>query len=139
MDGRSVDFRIAFASLDFVYVPAADVDAAAAFYTGVLGGRLRWRVRGMGTTVACVDLDGDGPAVLLSGHLEPGPPVLVHRVADYAATVAALRAAGVAGLHELEIPHGPCASFALPDGQRAAVYELVRPEAATHFDGRFDP
>ncbi len=26
----------------------------------------------------------------------------------------------------------------LPDGQRAAVYELVRPEAVTHFDGRID-
>jgi len=38
----------------------------------------------------------------------------------------------------LEIPHGPCASFGLPDGRRAALYELVRPEAATHFDGRID-
>ncbi|HET7489473.1 MAG TPA: VOC family protein [Acidimicrobiales bacterium] len=129
---------MAFASLDFVYVPAADVDAAAAFYTGVLGGELRWRVRGMGTSVACVQLDGDGPAFLLSGHLDPGPPVMVHRVDDYAAAMAALRAGGASDLHELEIPHGPCASFTLPDGQRAAVYQLVRPEAATYFDGRFD-
>ncbi len=41
-------------------------------------------------------------------------------------------------IHELEIPHGPCASFGLPDGQRLAIYELVRPGAADHFVGRID-
>jgi len=127
-----------YESLDFVYVPASDVDAAAAYYTDVLGGELRWKVRGMGTTVACVQLDDEGPAILLSGHLHGEAPILVHRVADYAETVAALRANGAGDLRELEIPHGPCASFGLPDGQRAAVYQLVRPEAATRFDGRFD-
>ena len=127
------------ASIDFLYVPAADVDAAARWYVDALGAHLEWLVRGMGTTVACVRLAESGPALLLSGHLDPGPPIVVTRVDDYAATVAALRRAGVEGLHELEIPHGPCASFRLPDGQRGAVYELVRPEAATVFDGRFDP
>jgi hypothetical protein len=136
---RSYTARIAvYESLDFVYVPAADVDAAVAYYTDVLGGELRWKVRGMATTVACIRLDGDGPAILLSGHLHPGAPILVHRVTDYAATVSALRAGGVVDIRELEIPHGPCASFGLPDGQRAAVYQLVRPEAAGHFDGRID-
>lgn len=127
-----------FASLDFVYVPTADVDAAVVHYTDALGASLEWKVRGMGTTVACVRLDDNGPAFLLSGHLQGEAPILVHRVADYESTVAALRAAGVKEIHELEIPHGPCASFGLPDGQRAAVYELVRPEAAAHFAGRFD-
>lgn len=127
-----------FLSLDFVYVPTDDVDGAVTLYTGVLGGALRWKVRGMGTTVACVTLDDDGPAILLSGHLHGVAPILVHRVADYAATVAALRAGGVGDIRELEIPHGPCASFGLPDGQRAAVYQLVRPEAASSFDGRVD-
>lgn len=92
----------------------------------------------MGTVVACVVVAGTGPAILLSGHLEGDVPVLVYRVADYAATVAGLKAAGVRDLHELEIPHGPCASFRLPGGQRFAVYELVRPEAAAYFDGRVD-
>lgn len=128
-----------FASLDFVYVPCADVDTAVGFYTGVLGARLHWKVRGMGTTVACVRLDEEGPAILLSGHLHGDAPILVHRVADYTATVAGLRADGVEDIRELEIPHGPCASFGLPDGQRAAVYQLVRPEAADHFEGRVDP
>jgi hypothetical protein len=41
-------------------------------------------------------------------------------------------------VHELEIPHGPCASFGTSNGQRFAAYELVRPGAMTHFDGRFD-
>ncbi|MGI8685735.1 MAG: hypothetical protein ACR2MO_11735 [Acidimicrobiales bacterium] len=59
-------------------------------------------------------------------------------MADCTATVAALRAGGIDDIHELEIPHGPCASFGLPDGQRAAVYQLVRPEAASCFDGRID-
>ena len=99
---------------------------------------MRWKVRGMGTVVACVSVAGDGPAILLSGHLDGQVPVLIYRVADYAATVAGLRAAGVDELHELEIPHGPCASFRAAGGQRYAVYELVRPEAATHFDGRID-
>jgi hypothetical protein len=62
----------------------------------------------------------------------------VYRVADYTAAVSRLRAAGAVGLHEVEIPHGPCAVFRAPDGQRLAVYELTRPQAAQRFDGRID-
>jgi hypothetical protein len=61
----------------------------------------------------------------------------VYRVEDYTATVGQLRGRGVT-LHELEIPHGPCASFAAEGGQRYAVYQLVRPEAVHLFDGRID-
>lgn len=128
-----------FQSLDFLYVPCADVDSTSRYYVDVLGARLAWKVRGMGTTVACLHAAETGPAVLLSGHLEGGAPILIHRVADYAAAIRDLRARGLDDIRELEIPHGPCASFALPDGQRAAVYELVRPEAASSFDGRIDP
>jgi len=49
-----------------------------------------------------------------------------------------LRERGIT-LHELEIPHGPCASFTGEDGQRFAVYELIRSEAVSFFDGRIDP
>ena len=35
-----------YESLDFVSVPASHVDAAAASCTDVLGGELRWKVRG---------------------------------------------------------------------------------------------
>jgi hypothetical protein len=59
-------------------------------------------------------------------------------VSDYRGTVDRLRAAGIGDVHELEIPHGPCASFTASGGQRLAVYELTRPEVARHFDGRID-
>ena len=128
-----------FLSLDYVYVPTADVDTTARRYVEAVGARLVWQVRGMGTVVACVRVGDEGPAILLSGHLEGETPVLVYRVESYQRTVAALRAGGIEPITELEIPHGPCASFRAPGGQRYAVYELVRPEAATYFDGRFDP
>jgi hypothetical protein len=127
-----------FQSLDFVYVPTADVDGAVRRYVDELGAELVWKVRGMGTVVANVRVSDTGPAILLSGHLEGPAPILVYRVADYEATIERLRAAGVGDIHELEIPQGPCASFSMPDGQRVAVYELVRPGAADHFVGRVD-
>ena len=114
------------------------MDSTARHYVEVLGAELRWKVRGMGTVVACVTLAAEGPAVLLSGHLEGDVPILVYRVADYRTTVAGLRARGMAGLHEIEIPHGPLASFEAAGGQRFAVYELTRPDAAGKFEGIFD-
>ncbi|HEX2048225.1 MAG TPA: hypothetical protein VHF27_10695, partial [Acidimicrobiales bacterium] len=107
-----------FLSLDFIYVPTADVDSTARQYVGVLQAELRWKVRAMGTVVACLGVPGDGPAILLSGHLEGDVPVLIYPVADYRSTVEGLRAAGVEELHELEIPHGPCASFIVDGGRR---------------------
>jgi hypothetical protein len=127
-----------FESLDFVYVPTEDVETAARRYVEEVGAALVWKVRGMGTVVACLRLSEAGPAIVLSGHLEGPTPILIYRVADYAEAVARLRAAGASDLHELEIPHGPCASFRAPGGQRFAVYELTRPEADRHFAGRID-
>ncbi|MDQ3681088.1 MAG: VOC family protein [Actinomycetota bacterium] len=128
-----------FLSLDFVYVPTPDVDAAVGHYVSALGARLEWKVRGMGTTVACLRMGDSATAILLSGHLEGEVPVLIYRVADYAATLRELRSNGVTEIRELEIPQGPCASFTAVGGQRVAVYELVRPEADAHFTGRVDP
>ncbi|HEY1345409.1 MAG TPA: hypothetical protein VGF54_10520 [Streptosporangiaceae bacterium] len=127
-----------FGSLDYLYVPAADVDAEAQRYAETLGAELIWKVRAMGTTVACLRVAGAGPAVLLSGHLEGPGAILVYRVEDYAATVRQLRERGVTA-RELEIPHGPCATFTLGAGQRYAVYQLTRPDAVHLFDGRIDP
>jgi hypothetical protein len=126
-----------FGSLDYIYVPAADVDAEAERYAGTLGAELIWKVRAMGTTVACVRVAEAGPAILLSGHLQGPGAVLVYRVPDYPATVRVLRQRSVS-VHELEIPHGPCATFTLA-GQRYAVYQLTRPHAVHLFDGRIDP
>ena len=127
-----------FGSLDYVYVPAADVDAEAGRYAATLGAELVWKVRAMGTTVACLRVAEAGPAILLSGHLRGTGPILVYRVQDYAATVAHLRAQHLA-VRELEIPHGPCATFTMAAGQQYAVYQLVRPDAVHLFDGRIDP
>ena len=41
-----------FGSLDYIYVPAADVDGEVLRYVQTLGAELVWKVRGMGTTVA---------------------------------------------------------------------------------------
>ncbi len=128
-----------FMSLDFLYVPTADVDLAVDSAVEVLGADLVWKIRAMGTTVACLRVTEAGPALLLSGHLEGEAPILVYRVADYKATVAQLRKVGATDLRELEIPHGPCASFRLGGNQRFAVYELVRPGMDAHFAGRIDP
>ena len=126
-------------SLDFLYVPTADVDEAARGYVDDLGAELVWLVRAMGTEVACLRVSAAGPRVLLSGHLEGEAPILIYRVADYAAAVEELRAAAVAELHEIEIPPGPCATFRASGGQRLAVYELTRPGVDAHFAGRIDP
>lgn len=127
-----------FGSLDYIYVPAADVDAEAQRYAGTLGAELAWKVRAMGTTVACLRVAEAGPAILLSGHLRGTGAILVYRVQDYAATVRRLRQQNIT-VHELEIPHGPCATFTMEAGQRYAVYQLARPEAVHLFDGRIDP
>jgi hypothetical protein len=58
-----------FGSLDYIYMPAADVDGETHRYVQTLGAELVWKVRGMGTTVACLRLGEPGPAILLSGHL----------------------------------------------------------------------
>jgi hypothetical protein len=127
-----------FGSLDYIYVPAADVDAEAQRYAEMLGAELAWKVRAMGTIVACLRVAGAGPAILLSGHLQGPGAILVYRVEDYAATVGRLREQGIT-VHELEIPHGPCATFTMEAGQRYAVYQLTRPDAVHLFDGRIDP
>ena len=127
-----------FESLDFLYVPTDDVDAAARRYVEQLGAELVWKVRGMGTVVVCLRVSRAGPAILLSGHLDGATPILVYRVADYAEAIDRLRSAGVNDMRELELPQGPCASFGLPDGQRVAIYELTRPFVLESFAGRLD-
>ena len=127
-----------FESLDFLYVPSRDVTTAAARYVDVLGAELLWTVRAMGTTVAALRVSVSGPQILLAGHLMGDRPTLVYRVDDYARSLAALRAAGLDDINELEIPHGPCAVFDVSEGGRCAIYELTRPHVDEHFLGRFD-
>jgi hypothetical protein len=125
-------------SLDYLYVPTEDVDEAARIYVEQLGAELVWKVRGMGTTVACVRVSREGPAVLLSGHLHGPEPVAVYRVADYASALDVLRKSGATDIRELEIPQGPCASMRANGGLRLAIYQLTRPGVIETFAGRVD-
>jgi catechol 2,3-dioxygenase-like lactoylglutathione lyase family enzyme len=135
---EAVLMRPPFLSLDFLYIPTADVDATARWYADELGAELVWKVRGMATVVACLRVSEAGPVVLLSGHLEGESPILVYRIADYREALSHMRAAGASDVRELEIPHGPCASFIAAGGARLAIYELVRQGVDRHFAGRVD-
>ena len=127
-----------FEQLDFVYAPSRDVAADLAWFADHLGGRVVFAVEAMGTRVAAVRLSEHPPLVLLAGHLEGERPILVYRVADLDAALADLEARGWRRQRTLEIPHGPCCSLRAPGGHRVALYQLTRPEAAAHFDGRRD-
>ena len=129
---------MAFESLDFVYMPSRDVASDAVYYQDVLGGRLVFAVEGMGARVAMLELAASGPRILLADHVQGEAPILVYRVADLTAALAELDGRGWERAGTFEIPHGPCCSFRTPGGHRLALYELTRPEAANHFNGRRD-
>jgi hypothetical protein len=59
-------------------------------------------------------------------------------VDDLTTALASLERRGWERAPAFEIPHGPCCSFRTPSGQRVALYQLIRPEVAAHFDGRRD-
>lgn len=134
----SSDRDLPFQSLDFLYTPSADVAADLAYHRDVLGGRVRFAVEGMGARVAAVELADGSPLILLTDHVEGERPILVYRVASLPRAIQTLESRGWEKEGTLEIPHGPVCSFTTPGGHRFAIYELTRPEAANHFDGRRD-
>jgi hypothetical protein len=127
-----------FGDLDFLYCPSSDVAADVAYLCQVLGGRVMFTVEAMGTRVAAIELGERSPVVLLTDHLEGERPILLFRVPNLDDALARLEARGWERTHTFEIPHGPCCSFRTPGGQRIALYELSRPQAAAHFEGRRD-
>jgi len=124
--------------LDFLYVPSADVAADATYWVNVLGARLVFAIEGMGARVAMLELGSSGPRILLTDHLEDQRTVLIYRVEDLDRTQKELHSKGWKRGRSIDIPHGPCISFATPGGQRVAIYQLTRPEVANHFVGRMD-
>jgi hypothetical protein len=124
--------------LDFLYVPSADVAADATYWVNVLGARLVFAIEGMGARVAMLELGSNGPRILLTDHLEDQRTVLIYRVEDLDRTQKELHSKGWKRGRSIDIPHGPCISFATPGGQRVAIYQLTRPEVANHFVGRMD-
>jgi len=127
-----------FAQLDFLYCPSDDVAAEASYLTDVLGGELVFTIESGGTRVAAVRLTDGPPLLLLADHVEGDRPILVYRVDDLAASLAELQSRGWQRAGTFEIPHGPCCSFRTAGGHRIALYQLTRPEVATHFEGRRD-
>lgn len=128
-----------FLSLDYLYVPAPNIDAAVGYYTEQLGGELVWKIHAFDTWVAAVRLSASGPMVLLAAHLHGNTPILIYRVEHLESTVAALQARGWrAESGPFEIPDGPCYTFRDPEGLRLAIYENQRPDVAKQFLGRFD-
>lgn len=127
-----------FAQLDYLYTPSHDVAADAQYFTNVLGGTIAFSIDAMGTRVAMIRLTAGPPHILLTDHLEGDRPILIYRVPDLAKALAQLKARGWKKQPSLEIPMGPCCSFATPGGHRVALYELTRPEVAKHFEGRRD-
>ncbi len=129
---------VRFEQLDFLYMPSLDVAADRTYFTEVMGGREVFAIEGMGTRVAAVDLGAGPPLLLLADHVEGEAPILVYRVGDLDAALAELERRGWEREGVFEIPHGPCCSFRTPGGHRLALYQLIRPEAAAHFEGRRD-
>jgi len=125
-------------SLDFIYLPSADVARDLAFYRNVLGGEIVWAIEAFGARVAEVRLAADSPHLLLADHLSDQAPVLVHRVADLERSIAELRERGLEVEAEFDIPPGPAAELRTPGGQRLAIYEATRPEVYERFPGRVD-
>ncbi len=100
-----------FQQLDFLYTPSRDVAADLGYLTEVLGGRVVFAVKAMGTRVAAIQLTESPPLLLLADHLQEERPILVYRVADLSNAMAKLEARGWERQRTLEIPHGPCCSF----------------------------
>ena len=127
-----------FERLDFLYTPSRDVKADVEYFTEILGGRLVFAVDSMGTRVAAVELTDGAPLLLFADHVEGERPILVYCVRDLEAALTELERRGWEREGTFEIPHGPICSFHTTGGHRIAVYQLTRPEAAAHFDGRRD-
>ena len=128
-----------FESLDYIYVPAPDFEAAVRFYTDVAGGELRWKIHDSGVWVAAMRVCASGPDLLLASHLEPRHSILIYRVTSFDAARRRLVESGWSDLDEpFEIPQGPCLVFRDPAGQQLAIYELRRPGIVEKFEGRFD-
>ena len=127
-----------FSHLDYLYTPSSDVAADVRYFTEVLGGRLGFAIEGMGARVALIELSSGPPHVLLTDHLEGDRPIYIYRVDSLRKAMSQLKKRGLKDQQTLEIPMGPCASFATPRGHRLALYELARPGVLEHFMGRKD-
>ena len=128
-----------FLSLDYLYVPARDIEASMRYYTDQLRGELVWKIHAFNTWVAAVRLSPTGPLILLADHRHGDTPILIDRVERLETTSPrCVFKAGYRRAVHFEIPNGPCYTFRDPTGVRLAIYENQRPEVNREFAGRID-
>jgi hypothetical protein len=128
-----------FESLDFLYVPAPDIESSVRYYTSVLGGRLVWKIHAYGVWVACIILsNNEKPYVLLADHIQKKDVMLIYRVASLDNASAELRSKGWHEENRIEIPPGPCSTFRDPAGNALVIYENARPFVMQEFEGKID-
>ena len=126
-----------FLSLDYLYVPARDIEASIRYYTDQLRGELVWKIHAFNAWVAAVRLSPTGPLVLLADHLHGDTSILSYRVEQLETSVAALRVRGWIP-ESCEIPNGPCYTFSRSDGSTTGHLRNHRPEVNREFAGRID-
>jgi len=83
-----------FESLDFLYVPAPNIQESITYYTKVLDGELLWKIHAFGVCVACVKLSDKEPYILLANHIERKDLMLIYRVNNLDKARSELRARG---------------------------------------------
>ena len=128
-----------FESLDFLYVPAPDIEASVRYYTDVLGGKLLWKINAFGVWVAAIKLSrNEEPYVLLADHIQEKDVMLIYRVDNLENAAADLRSKGWKEENRIEIPPGPCSTFRDPAGNALVIYENVRPHVMQEFTGKID-
>lgn len=127
-----------FESLDFLYVPAPNVQESISYYTKVLEGELLWKIHAYGVWVACIRLSEKEPYILLADHIERKDLMLIYRVDNLDKASSELRARGWREEKRLEIPVGPCLTFRDPADNSIVIYENRRPHVMSDFKGRID-
>jgi hypothetical protein len=127
-----------FESLDFLYVPAPNIQESIRYYTKVLAGELLWKIHAYGVWVACIRLSDKQPYILLADHIERKDLKMIYRVNNLEKVASELRARGWREEKSLEIPNGPCLTFRDPAENSIVIYENRRPHVIRDFKGRFD-
>jgi hypothetical protein len=124
-----------FESLDFLYVPAPNIQESIGYYTTVLDGELLWKIHAYGAWVACVKISDKEPYILLADHIEKKDLMLIYRVSNLDKVSSELRSRGWREERRLEIPNGPCCPFRDPSDNPIARYENRRPHVMEEFKG----
>ena len=146
--GDATQITIGITGIDHVGIAVADLDAAIAFHTDVLGGRLAHREENheQGVSEAMIAYDSGAQVQLLApltpestiarflDRSGPGLQQLAYRVPDAGRATDAVRAAGLRVLYD-EPRRGTAGSkinFIHPRDTGGVLVELVEPAAALH-------